>query len=122
MHPAPVLLPRARETSSHGSYERDIGSKVATCVAALCRGILEYRGGRVSRETLHEGSELLAELAKFKMVVPEFDAIARTHGAQLLREYVAAPPDPMAPDEKLIAQLIEETLNLLTGLVKLKTN
>ena len=56
------------------------------------------------------------------MLLPEFDALAREHGRQVVRECVGAPANQLTLDEAAIDEMIEYALAALTKVLKAKCN
>jgi hypothetical protein len=122
--PLPTCLyPPLSETSRSSIPSRIIGNQIAALAACIAYALMErIEDGAVSPATKRRAGELAASLFKFKMVLPEFDALAREHGAQVMREYVAAPPRLRVPDEAQIADWIEQALVMLTMVAKRACN
>jgi hypothetical protein len=109
--------------TSNPSIERIIGYNVAALAACLAYGLMErIEHGAVSRATQRRGGELAASLITFKMTMVEFDSIAKEHGRQVMREYVAAPPRLRVPNEDQISELVEQALAMLTMVAKRSCN
>ena len=79
-------------------------------------------GQTISSEVRRLGGELLAELIPYKMTMPEFDALAREHGRQMVQERLGAPGCPATLTEPEIDEMIEWAIAAVTKIVKMKTN
>jgi hypothetical protein len=104
------------------TWEQGVGYKLAGLCSVMTQMMIEREAdGRVKEETRNEGGELLIELVRLKLFIKDdFDAIARKHAIEALTEHIAAPPDPMPPDEAAISSLVDHALKLLTSFIKEK--
>jgi hypothetical protein len=119
-----VPLPSASPSEDrYLGYQRHIGERTAQLAAAIGAAVLEREQGQmISVEIKCRAGELICELVHFKMVFPEFDALARQHGRQVFREYVSAPSTQIKLNEDQIGELIEQALGLLTKIARTKLN
>jgi hypothetical protein len=115
--PAPASASERLQT-----WEQGLGYKLAALCSAMTQMMIEREAdGRVKEETRNEGGELLMELVRLKLFIKnDFDAIARKHAITALTEHIAAPPDPMPPDEAAISNLVDHALKLVAGFIKEK--
>jgi hypothetical protein len=115
--PAPASNPERFTT-----WEQDVGYKLAELASVIAQMLLEREAdGRVNPETRNEGGELFAQLIPLKLYIKDdFDAIARKHAIEALVAHVAAPPNPMPPDETAISNLVDTALRLLANFIKEK--
>jgi hypothetical protein len=120
----PSFLPSSTSTSEDSpTIERRIGGKVAQLAGVIVCALWEREQGQmVSSEIKRRGGELLAELVQWKMLLPEFDALAREHGRQVAREYVGAPSSQVTLSETALNEMIEHALAALTKIAKSKCN
>jgi hypothetical protein len=115
----PLSLP---STPSSSSIERIIGVKVAALAGCVVVALMERaQDGAIAPATRRRAAELIASLIAYKMVLPEFDDLARRHGSQRLREYFAGSSNSLASDDNL-DDLVEQTLAMLIKVAKTKLN
>jgi hypothetical protein len=114
------LLP-VSAASEIPTIERVIGSKIAALAGCIVVALQEREDGAIAPATRRRAAELIASLVAYKMVLPEFDDLARRHGTQRLHEYFAGSCNSLASDGNLI-DLIEQTIAMLTKVAKTKLN
>ena len=124
VHPTPIasIAPASSSSDPPPSLERHIGELVAGLASAIALGLEErFRGSGLSSATKWEAAELLTKLFRLKQFLAgrpwDFDAIARQHGAILLRESCGG---RLSSD--MIDRLIVEALDLLSQVVKSAAN
>jgi hypothetical protein len=116
-----TTLPLSPNSSSSPGIERIIGSKVAALAGCIFVALLERENGAIAPATKRRAAELIASLITYKMVLPEFDDLARRHGVQRMREYFAGSSNSLASDDNL-DDLVEQALAVLTKVAKTKLN
>jgi hypothetical protein len=119
----PAHLPAPATTSENPpTIERRIGGKVAQLAGTIAYALWERENGAISPETRSHGGELICELVKWKMLLPEFDALAREHGRRALFERYGCMVSTVTLSESTLDEMIEQALAALTKVVKAKTN
>jgi hypothetical protein len=117
-----ATLPLSPNSSSGPRLDRVIGSKVAALAGCIFVALMERaQDGAIAPATRRRAAELIGSLVQFKMVLPEFDDLARRHGGQRLREYFAGSTNSLADDANL-DDLVKQTLAMLTKIAKTKLN
>jgi hypothetical protein len=105
------------------TLERRIGSKVARLAGVIVWALGEREQGQmISPEARRLGGELLADLVRWKMLLPEFDTLAREHGRQMAQERLGVPASPATLSEAAIDEMIEYALAAVTKVAKMKCN
>jgi hypothetical protein len=118
-----VTLPSASTSEArYLGYERHVGGLAAQLAGCIGFALWERANGMISPATRRIAGELIYELLRFKMCLPEFDDLARAHGKQVFREYVSAPSNQVKISEGQIGELIEQALGLLSKIAKTKCN
>jgi len=123
--PTPIVAPHApaRSTakipaSSTSSLEPLVGRLVAAAGITIAEALAEYSDGGLTPATKMRGGDLICELFRWRKFLiadyPNFDAMAREHGAVVLR---AAGVSPVTAD-----LLASEVLDLLGKVVRTALN
>src|SRR5262249_31315075 len=113
VYPTPVVDPLAPSRSTApapvNTIERRVGEIVAAAGMAIVEALDERQHGALSPRTKMRGGDLICELFRWRKFLiadyPTFDAMAREHGAVVLR---AAGVSPVTAD-----LLASEVLDLL---------
>jgi hypothetical protein len=116
-----ALLPSsqdARETSP--PFERYIGAKIARLVGVLELAMVEHQNGRLTPATKERGATMITELTPIRLTWPDFDAVARKFGLEVLREHCAV--KCLELDDNYLAKWIEVALELMTSISRKALN
>jgi hypothetical protein len=122
VHPEATHLPSPALTSENPTVEQRIGGKVAQLAGTIAYALWERANGAISPETKRHGGELICELVRWKMLLPEFDALARKHGRQALLERYGCMAGTVTLSESTLDEMIEQALAALTKVARTKCN
>jgi hypothetical protein len=123
-HPHIAAIPPASAAISADqeapALERRIGELTAATASLLAQGLGEMQHGRLRPNTKLAGSELVAELHTLRQYMAghwDFDTIARTHGAQVLREFCGSDISTAT-----IEELVEGVIDILARVARALSN
>jgi hypothetical protein len=115
--------PSPASTSENSpTVERRIGGLTAQLAGTIAYALWERENGTISPETKRHGGELIYELIRWKMLLPEFDALAREHGRRMLLERYGCMVETVTLSESTLDEMVEQALAALTKVVKAKCN
>jgi hypothetical protein len=120
VNPTPAVIisapaPSTAETAP--TLERHVGERVAAAALTLAEALAERQDGGLTRATKMRGGDLIGELFGLRQHMVgfwDFDALAKEHGAAVLR---AADVSPATAD-----CLVDEVLAILHKVVRAALN
>jgi hypothetical protein len=120
--PLPATLSPPSSTPAP-AVECLIGELVATAACLVARGLRELKESgqiRMSADARQMGGELMSVLVTVREATTgklDFDRVARTHGARVLRERCDG-----AVSQRTIDELVAAVLEILVSIVRLRLN
>jgi hypothetical protein len=121
VEPIPAIslpAPASSKADIAPTLECRVGVLVAVAGIAIAEALDERRHGALSSETRTRGGNLICELVRLRQFLiadlPNFDAVARTHGVAMLR---AADVSPATADV-----LVNEVLAIVAKVVRASVN
>ena len=119
-HHPPLRLPPAT-TKSAPFLECHVGAVVAAAAGAIAAALGEFRDGGLTPATKMHGGDTIATLFKLRQFLivdfPDFDGMARKHGAIVLWEICGDEVSPATIDV-----LVDEMMDILAKVVRAELN
>jgi hypothetical protein len=125
LYPSPCLSRQQEPQTTSHSVERLIGELIAATACLFAQGLGECwaRGkmnGQMSADTKEQGSVLIAGLLELRNGTAgelDFNAVARLHGARVLKDRYG-----QDISDKTISSLINAALEILGRIVRARLN
>jgi len=125
LHPSPCLSRQQKPQTVNPSVERLIGELIAATACLFAQGLGECwaRGkmnGQMSADTKEHGSVLIAGLLELRNSTAgelDFNAVARSHGARVLKDRYG-----QGVSDKTLNSLLNAALEVLDRIIRARLN